>query len=105
MGTPLKKMYEFPALSFIRFFSNHGLLTVTMPVQWYTVQGGSRSYVTKVVEELKKSGVKFETGAMKASRNQTIKITDSENNIKSFDKVIFACHSDEALELLEKPNN
>ena len=102
-STPLKKMYEFPALSFIRFFSNHGLLTVTMPVQWYTVQGGSRSYVTMVVEELKKSGVKFETGATKVSRDEDVEVTDSNNATQVFDKVIFACHSDEALELLESP--
>lgn len=104
-STPLKKMYEFPALSFIRFFNNHGLLTVTMPVQWYTVQGGSKTYVTKVIEELKKSGVKFESGVTKVSRNEVVEVTDSNNNTKSFDKVVFACHSDEALKLLEKPTS
>ncbi|AXA33342.1 NAD(P)/FAD-dependent oxidoreductase [Francisella adeliensis] len=104
-STPLKKMYEFPALSFIRFFNNHGLLTVTMPVQWYTVQGGSKTYVTKVVEELKKSGVKFEFGASKVVRNEAIEITSSDNVTKYFDKVIFACHSDEAIELLDKPTS
>jgi predicted NAD/FAD-binding protein len=102
-STPLKKMYEFPALSFIRFFKNHGLLTVTMPVQWYTVQGGSKTYVTKVVEELKKSGVKFESGASKVLRDKTIEVTNSDNSTRSFDKVIFACHSDEALKLLDNP--
>ncbi|QLE78877.1 FAD-dependent oxidoreductase [Francisella sp. Scap27] len=102
-STPLKKMYEFPALSFIRFFNNHGLLTVTMPVQWYTVQGGSKTYVTKVVEELKKSGVKFKYGASKVLRDKTIEVTNSDNSTRSFDKVIFACHSDEALKLLDNP--
>lgn len=102
-STPLKKMYEFPALSFIRFFNNHGLLTVTMPVQWYTVQGGSKEYVNKVVEELKKSGVKFESGASKVVRNEAVEITSSDNITKSFDKVIFTCHSDEVLKLLDEP--
>ena len=34
-GTQLEKMYDFPTLSF-RFFNNHGLLTTTKLVQWYT---------------------------------------------------------------------
>lgn len=44
-STPVDKMLEFPASTFLRFFDNHGLLTVNDQPQWYTVEGGSREYV------------------------------------------------------------
>ena len=103
-STPIKKMYDFPALSFIRFFNNHGLLTTTKPVQWYTVQGASRVYVAKVIQELKASDTKFLPQAVKVSRGDKVRILDSENNLNEFDKVVFACHSDEVLDLIDNPS-
>ncbi|QIW09618.1 FAD-dependent oxidoreductase [Francisella sp. LA112445] len=103
-STPLEKMYEFPALSFIRFFSNHGLLTTTKPVQWYTVKGGSKTYVDKIIKELESANVKFAPMAKVVSRSDKISITDNQNSINEFDKVVFACHSNEVLELLDDPN-
>lgn len=50
-----------------------------------------------------KSGVKFKYGASKVLRDKTIEVTNSDNSTRSFDKVIFACHSDEALKLLDNP--
>ena len=104
-STPLKKMYDFPALSFIRFFSNHGLLTTTGPIQWYTVKGGSKMYVDKTVKELKKSNIKFKLAAIKINRSEKISITDINNDVVDYDNVIFACHSNEVLQLLEKPTD
>ncbi len=116
-STPLKKMHEFPALSFIRFFDNHGLLTTAGPIQWYTVQGGSKEYISKVVDELIASKITFKPAVIKVSRpnnfipdadpesNYTNKIviSDIDNNAEEYDKVIFACHSDEVLKLLDDP--
>lgn len=103
-STPVKKMFDFPALTFIQFFNNHGLLNVTNPIQWYTVDGGSREYVKKVISSLNTANVKFEKGATKISRNSGVKVT-SENGTKEYDKVIFACHSNQVLELLDNPSN
>ena len=36
---------DFPARYLIRFFANHGMLTVKNSPQWRTVTGGSREYV------------------------------------------------------------
>ncbi|MFT4694464.1 MAG: putative NAD/FAD-binding protein [Francisella sp.] len=104
-STPLQKMYEFPALSFIRFFDNHGLLTTTGPIQWYTVQGGSKKYVSKVVNELKASNITFKAAVTKVSRADKVTITDINEDIQKYDKVIFACHSDEVLKLLDEPTS
>jgi predicted NAD/FAD-binding protein len=104
-STPLQKMYEFPALNFIRFFDNHGLLTTTGPIQWYTVQGGSKKYVSKVVNELKASNITFKAAVTKVSRADKVTITDINEDIQKYDKVIFACHSDEVLKLLDEPTS
>ncbi|AIT09978.1 NAD/FAD-binding protein [Candidatus Francisella endociliophora] len=103
-STPLEKMYDFPALSFIRFFSNHGLLSTSKPLQWYTIQGGSKVYVKKIINELKKTNISFAPKATKVERTNKIIVTDSNNTSQEFDKVVFACHSTEILELLDNPN-
>ena len=43
----LKVMYQFPARYLIRFFQNHGLLSVNNRPDWYVIRGGSNSYVKK----------------------------------------------------------
>ncbi|MDE4998937.1 NAD/FAD-binding protein, partial [Francisella tularensis subsp. holarctica] len=69
-STPLEKMYDIPALSFIRFFNNHGLLTTTKPVLWYTVKGGSKVYVEKIISQLNSANVKFAPQATKVIRSE-----------------------------------
>ncbi|QIV94111.1 NAD(P)/FAD-dependent oxidoreductase [Allofrancisella frigidaquae] len=102
-STPINQMYKFPALSFIRFFNNHGLLTTNKPIQWYTVPGGSKVYVEKIVKKLENANVKFAPSAIKVLRKTKVFITDERNIINEFDKVIFACHPNEILEILDDP--
>ncbi len=100
---PLSQMLNFPARSFLQFFKNHGLLTVSDQPQWYTVQGGSREYVTRLSASFK-SKIKHDCAARKVKRvGDAVEITDSNGESASYDRVIFACHSDQALTLLETP--
>lgn len=104
-STPLKKIYHYPAKTFIQFFNNHGLLKVNNPIQWYTVVGGSRVYVEKIKNILLKNGVKIKSGAKKIDRNTDgVTITDATDRVCGFDQLILACHSDEALALLSQPS-
>jgi len=48
---PLEAMLEFPARFFVRFFANHGLLSINNRPQWYVVEGGSRSYVDRIYSD------------------------------------------------------
>ncbi|AJC49361.1 NAD(P)-binding protein [Allofrancisella guangzhouensis] len=102
-STPVNQMYKFPALSFIRFFHNHGLLNTNKSVQWYTVQGGSKVYIEKIIKKLKDANIKFAPSAIKVLRKNKTSIVDQRNNINEFDKVIFACHPNEILEILDDP--
>ncbi len=103
-STPLKRMYEFPALTFIQFFYNHGLLDIHQPIPWYTVDGGSQVYVEKLVKSLGQAGVKFKSAAKKIIRDEKVKITDVNDAVEIYDKVIIATHSDQALAILESPS-
>jgi len=103
-STPLAGMLDFPASTFLRFFDNHGLLTVKDHPQWYTVEGGSRVYVNKILEGF--SGqLRLGCGVVNVDRRPDgVIIHDSQGAQSVYDKVIFSCHADQALALLAKPS-
>lgn len=92
-------MSDFPAESFLRFLSNHGLLQFKPP-KWRSVVGGSRTYVERIGEAL---GDSVRTGAKVVQVRRTpagVIIRDSNGQEDRFDQVILACHSPEALAML-----
>lgn len=104
-STPLLKMLDFPAKSFIQFFYNHGLLALKDRPHWKTVSGGSHSYVKKFISEFKG---KIETqsqieGILRKERAVQIYFQNGEK--KEFDKVVVATHADQALKLLKDPSS
>ena len=104
-STHAEAMCEFPTLTFLRFFHNHGLLDIHRPIQWYTIKGGSQVYVKKMLDALIKSKVTFLPEATQVLRNEHISVIDRDGKEKSYDKVIFATHSDQALSLLKNPSD
>ncbi|MBI9071519.1 MAG: FAD-dependent oxidoreductase [Melioribacteraceae bacterium] len=102
-STPPNKMLDFPAKTLIRFFHNHGFLGLDTQHQWKTVVNGSKSYRDKIIESFKDK-ITTNNGAIKVGQNGSkIDVIDSNNSKSTFDKVIFACHADEALALLDDP--
>ncbi|MDW3095453.1 MAG: FAD-dependent oxidoreductase [Gammaproteobacteria bacterium] len=96
-------IYDYPAQSFLTFFNNHGLLNIKDRPQWKTIVGGSRQYVNKLIQPFhKKISLNSKITYIKRD-NGSIIIHYLHKNPEIFDHVIFACHSDEALELLEEP--
>lgn len=103
-STPLTEMLKFPAATFIRFFHNHGLLTVNDQPQWYTVQGGSREYVRRLTEPFK-DRIRLNTGVVRVIReDKSVKVVNANHNAETFDEVVFACHADQALAMIESPD-
>lgn len=101
-STPLDKMLEFPAASFIRFFDNHGLLSINDHPQWLTVKGGSREYVKRIVAPFKEK-IQLNCGVAQVERRDDgVLIHDTRGNTALYDQVIFACHSDQALALIKQ---
>ena len=46
-STPSELMLDFPAISFLNFFKNHGLLSLKNRPKWQTVIDGSNTYIKK----------------------------------------------------------
>jgi predicted NAD/FAD-binding protein len=100
---PAETILSFPAETFIRFFKNHGLLTVNGHPQWHTVTGGSRVYVERLTTALA-GRVTVDCGVKKVLRyDDKVEIVDEAEKRHVFDHVVLACHADEALRVLEKP--
>jgi uncharacterized protein len=102
-STPPELMNSFPASTLLRFFHNHGFLGLNTQHPWYTVAGGSRAYVQKLVAPWKER-IRLGDGAVKISRSAgAVIVTSASGREDSFDKVILACHADQALALLSDP--
>lgn len=103
-STPTDLMMEFPAETFIRFLTNHGLMSLTDAPQWRTVVGGSHSYIKKILQSL--NGEAFTNRKVKSVKRNTKGITLrlDDGSTEKFDKVIIATHADEAFKLLEDPD-
>lgn len=95
---PMEVMNSFPAYSFLRFFSNHGLIDLHNRPQWRSVVGGSREYVKKIMAE---ADLEIKGAAKSVVRHKHAVDVLVEEECLRFDQVIFACHADEALALLE----
>ena len=97
-STPKVKMLDFPARAFINFFENHRLLEIAPPI-WQSVSGGSRNYHAKMLATLPDvrlgDGVKF---IHRAANGKVL--VSSENGTETFDHVVIAAHSDQALAML-----
>ncbi len=99
----LQQMYDFPALYFLRFFKNHGLLNVNDRPQWSVVKGGSKTYVEKLLGASTFT-VKTSMPIQRVERDESEVRLITQQGVQTFDQVIFACHSDEALALLASPS-
>ena len=97
------QMREFPLSTFVRFCANHGLLQVTDRPQWYTVKGGARNYVERLLASL--TDVRIGEPALAVARlrsNGASKVAvRSARGTTLYDHVVLACHSDQSLALLD----
>jgi len=98
----LQQMLRFPMAFFIRFFKNHGLLSVSRRPQWYVVEGGSRAYIDPLVQGFAQR-IRLNCPVFEVLRDRAGVTLVSPLGAERFDKVIFACHSDEALRLINAP--
>ncbi|MGE8323721.1 MAG: NAD(P)/FAD-dependent oxidoreductase, partial [Pseudomonas sp.] len=96
-------MLHFPLEFFVRFCRNHGLLSVNQRPQWRVVEGGSRSYVAPLCRPFAER-IRLNCKVSRVSRDEGGVTLVSTAGTERFDNVVFACHSDQALALLETPS-
>lgn len=98
-STSADEMLNFPAENFVAFFDNHRLLQYGRPV-WRTIKGGSRNYVDRLTPAFNKR-LRLSCAATAIRRTaHGVTIDDSHGQSESYDHVVIAAHSDEALGLL-----
>lgn len=101
---PIETIMQFPAKTFLQFFKNHGLLSVNNRPQWYTVSGGSQEYVKRLMQSFQDK-IRLNCGVETVShKDGRIYVLDSQGGEEIYDHVIFACHADEALKMIDNPN-
>jgi predicted NAD/FAD-binding protein len=100
---PTSQMLRFPVATMIRFCHNHGLLQVAQRPQWFTVRGGARHYVDKMLKRV--HDVRLNTPVLQVRRQiespgrRGVDVSTSLGS-ERFDEVVLACHSDQSLALL-----
>jgi predicted NAD/FAD-binding protein len=104
-STPMEQMLEFPAVTLIRFFLNHGFLGLDTQHQWYTLKKGSQAYREILIKPFK-DNIHVNRKAIKVTReNGKITVLASDGSQETFDRVIIASHGDQALAMLGNPTN
>ena len=99
---PTEQMLQFPVATMVRFCHNHGLTQVTDRPQWWTVKGGARHYVEKIIANIPDRRlntpvlrIERDAGALRGG----VRVV-TRDAVEHFDKVILATHSDQSLALL-----
>lgn len=102
-STEARQMLEFPARFFVRFFHHHGMLTVNNRPQWRVIKGGSARYVEALTASFR-DRIRLNTPVQQVRRlKRSVRVKPYNGPEEQFDWVVFACHSDQALEMLADP--
>jgi predicted NAD/FAD-binding protein len=96
-------MLGFPLQFFVRFFKHHGLLSVGNRPQWCVIEGGSSAYIAPLTASFKDK-IRLNCPVTRVEREADGVVIHSPAGSERFDKVVFACHSDQALQLLAEPS-
>ena len=105
-STPANRVLNMPAYFFIKFFYNHGMLEIKNRPNWWVVKNGSSEYIKKIILGFEDK-IYLSTPVHKVSRVEDgveIVLSKNENTLK-FDCVVFATHSDQALDILDDPSD
>ncbi|MEX3073468.1 NAD(P)/FAD-dependent oxidoreductase [Vibrio alginolyticus] len=99
-SSTLADMRAFPLMFFLRFFLNHGLLDVTNRPQWYVIKGGSRAYIPPLTKGFEDK-IRLNSPVESVTRSKGRVLLHVNGTTEWFDEVIFACHSDQAMKMLD----
>lgn len=99
---PTDQMLAFPVATMIRFCHNHGLLQVNNRPQWFTVVGGAKHYVEKIIQN--QTDARLSTPVERIDRDPEGVSVWTRHGSERFDHVVLATHADQSLGLLAQPS-
>ncbi|MGO2498175.1 MAG: NAD(P)/FAD-dependent oxidoreductase [Vibrio litoralis] len=103
-SSSLVEMTQFQLKFFVRFFYNHGLLDIQNRPQWFVIPGGSKQYIYPLIKSFE-NNIELNSQIKSVSRTSSgVTLLFEDGQSKQFDDVVFACHSDQALQLLGDAN-
>ncbi len=100
----LEESRQFPLRFFVQFFENHGLLNIVHRPQWYSIIGGSHSYIPLITAPYR-NNIRLLSPVTEINRGQQSVLVRGPWGEERFDEVILACHGDQALQLLTTPTD
>ncbi|HEY1253756.1 MAG TPA: FAD-dependent oxidoreductase [Terracidiphilus sp.] len=99
----LDSIRYFPALTLLRFFHNHGMLGINTHPKWKVIRGGSHTYIPLLTAPFKEQ-IFLDARIQTVSRQENgVTLNFEDRPAIAFDQVVFACHGDQILPLLEQP--
>lgn len=101
-STDPRDVLGFPAATLVRFFHNHGFLGVDTHHQWYTVDGGAKTYVQKILSVTGAPRIKAKVVSVRENPSE-VEVTLASGERLDFDRVILAGHADQSLAMLAAP--
>ncbi len=99
---PTDQMLQFPVATMIRFCHNHGLIQVMNRPQWFSVVGGARQYVEKILAQVPDKRLNTPVRLIERDAQGVRIVTDG--RVEHFDEVVIATHTDQALAMLREPS-
>ncbi len=103
-STPITQIKKYPFINFIDFFNNHGLLKLFNRPMWKTVVNGSQSYIQKIIKN-SSCNVFLKEKVDKVKRYKSGIEIKTNKNKRIYDHVVFACHPDQTLKILDKASD
>ena len=102
-STPMKDILDFPAVSLIRFFKNHGFLGLDTQHQWYTLHNGSQAYRELLIAPFRERiKINKKVAVVERLEDEKVKVLAADGTGGIFDKVIMACHADQAYRIVRR---
>jgi predicted NAD/FAD-binding protein len=100
---PMETFETFPMQFILEFYRNHGLMQVYDRPVWRVIRGGSREYLGPLTKPFA-DRIRLQSSVRRVWREADSVCVEINGDIERFDEVVFACHSDQALQILRDPD-